>query len=285
MSGMSICFAMREAVEWILHLDPVFMHVGPLEIRWYALSYVFGILFAHWHITKASQCLALDKKFLDSLMLWAVIGIILGGRTAYILLYNPSFYWEYPSEILQTWHGGMSMHGGYVGCIIAVSIVCKKHRVRVMPVLDLCACAAPLGLFLGRMANLVNGELYGRATTTCLGVVFPSSGDLVPRHPSQVYEAMLEGLLPLLFMSILARYTKVRLRFGVLSHMFGAWYGIVRCAVEFFREPDPQVGYIAFGWLTMGQVLSAPIAVVGIFMLVLTVLREKPREGVADISA
>ncbi|MFV9870698.1 MAG: prolipoprotein diacylglyceryl transferase [Anaplasma ovis] len=273
---MSICFAMREAVEWLLRLDPVFVHFGPLEIRWYALSYVFGILFAHWRLTKASGHLALDKKFLDSLMFWAVVGIILGGRAAYVLLYNPSFYWEYPSEILQTWHGGMSMHGGYVGCMTAISVVCKKHKVSVAPVLDLCACAAPLGLFLGRMANLVNGELYGRVTTACVGVVFPSSGNLMPRHPSQVYEAILEGLLPLLFMNVLARYTKVRLHFGVLSCIFSIWYGAVRCAVEFLREPDSQVGYIAFGWLTMGQALSAPIAVIGIFVLVLIVLRGRP---------
>ncbi|ACZ48856.1 prolipoprotein diacylglyceryl transferase [Anaplasma centrale str. Israel] len=279
---MSICFAMREAVEWLLRVDPVFARIGPLEIRWYALSYVFGILFAHWYVTRASKYLAPNEKFLDSLVFWAIVGIILGGRTAYVLLYNPSLYWEYPSDILKTWHGGMSMHGGYVGCMTAVSIVCRRHKVSIAPILDLCACAAPFGLFLGRMANLVNGELYGRETTACIGVMFPSSGDLMLRHPSQVYEAILEGFLPLIFMNMLMRYTKIGLRPGVLSCVFSMWYGVARCAVEFFREPDAQVGYVAFGWLTMGQVLSAPMAVIGACALARIVLhsRSPRRESV-----
>ena len=218
-------------------------------------------------------------------MFWAIVGIVLGGRVTYVLLYNPGLYLEYPLEALKIWHGGMSLHGGLVGCIAAVGVVCRKHKVGFAHILDLCACSAPVGLFLGRVANLINGELYGKVTTTCIGITFPSSGDLLPRHPSQIYEAVLEGLLPLLFMNALMRYTKIRLHAGALSCIFGIWYGTVRCAVEFLREPDIQIGYVAFGWLTMGQILSAPVVAVCAVLLA-TIARRKrlsEREEVATI--
>ncbi|MGN7661197.1 MAG: prolipoprotein diacylglyceryl transferase [Anaplasma sp.] len=260
-----------------MNLDPAILRIGPLEIRWYALAYILGILFAYWYVGKVLRRRPeVHSKFLDSLVSWSVVGIILGGRIAYVLFYNANFYAEYPPEALKIWHGGMSFHGGCLGCIAGIAIVCRKYKVGILDVFDTCARPAPFGLFLGRLANLINGELYGKVTDSCVGVVFHNSGTTLPRHPSQLYEAVLEGLLLLIFVNVLAHYTRIGDRRGALTGIFLMWYGTARCAVELLREPDVQMGHIAFGWLTMGQILSVPMIICGAIMLILAMRRGLP---------
>ncbi|MGN7678697.1 MAG: prolipoprotein diacylglyceryl transferase [Anaplasma sp.] len=271
---MSICFAIQGLAQLLLDLDPTVLRIGPLAIKWYALAYIFGILFAYWYVGRVWRHRPeVHDKFLDSLVSWSVMGIILGGRIAYVLFYNADFYAEYPLETLKIWHGGMSFHGGCLGCIAGIIIVCRKYKMGILSVLDTCARPAPFGLFLGRLANLINGELYGKVTDSCVGVVFRNSGTTLPRHPSQLYEAVLEGLLLLALINVLAHCTRIGDRRGALTGIFLMWYGTARCAVELLREPDVQIGHIAFGWLTMGQILSAPMIIVGAIMLILAMRR------------
>ncbi|MCM1001616.1 MAG: prolipoprotein diacylglyceryl transferase [Wolbachia endosymbiont of Melophagus ovinus] len=248
-----------------MSLNPVIFSIGPVSIHWYSLAYVLGIVFAYWYLHKLDNQKIFTKSFHDSLLTAVIVGIILGGRLGYALIYDPVFYISNSIEILKTWGGGMSFHGGAIGVLCAVIISCKRHNIPIFYTLDLISCGVPIGLFLGRIGNFINGELFGRVTTVPWGMVFPESGDNLLRHPSQLYEAFFEGLLFFAAINSLFFLTRIRLYRGALTGIAVMWYGIVRFIVEFFREPDYQVGYL---WLdlTMGQLLSVPMVLLGIII-------------------
>lgn len=249
-------------------ISPIAFEIGPLVVRWYALAYVAGILLAqryiYWLDNRRPSPL-LSAKARDDLILYGVIGIILGGRFGYVIFYNLNYYIDNLSQVLHIWQGGMSFHGGFIGVLVTFWLFARHHKVNYLQLMDLLAVATPIGLFLGRLANFVNGELYGRVTTSSFGMVFPTGGP-VPRHPSQLYEAGLEGLLLGLILWGLATRSKALSRAGMLSGVFVAGYGIARFTVEFFREPDAQLGFLALG-LSMGQWLCVPMVLFGIGML------------------
>ncbi|MGL9681882.1 MAG: prolipoprotein diacylglyceryl transferase [Wolbachia sp.] len=246
-----------------MSLNPVIFSIGPISIYWYSLAYVLGIVFAYLYLHKLDNQRIFTKSFYDSLLTATIAGIILGGRLGYVLIYNPIFYISNPIEILKTWGGGMSFHGGAIGVLCVVIISCKRHNIPIFYTLDLISCGVPIGLFFGRIGNFINGELFGRVTAVSWGMVFPESGDNLLRHPSQLYEASFEGLLLFLTINSLFFLTRIRLYCGALTGIAIMWYGIVRFIVEFFREPDYQVGYLWID-LTMGQLLSVPMILLGI---------------------
>lgn len=250
-------------------IDPIALEIGPLVIRWYALSYLAGILLGWVYVRRLAATLpVITKEQIEASISWVVIGVILGGRIGYVLFYNLPFYLAHPSEILQMWHGGMSFHGGMLGVILATYLFCRKHQLRFWAVIDTFACAAPIGLFLGRIANFINGELYGNVTDSALGMVFPDGGPL-PRHPSQLYEAFLEGLCLFVLLFLVQKYTNARKKPRLISGLFLIGYGISRFVVEFFRMPDEQLGYLFFDQITMGHLLSAPMVLLGLFLVYL----------------
>ena len=214
----------------------------------------------------------LSKKAREDWMSWAVLGIIFGGRLGYVCFYNFGYFLHHPLEIFAIWQGGMSFHGGLLGVILAMWIFAKKYKINYLKMMDVVAVAAPFGLLCGRLANFVNMELYGRITDGDFGVIFPGAGEL-PRHPSQLYEAGLEGLLLLLLMNFLFFKTKIRKLDGALSGVFLLGYGLARAVVENFREPDAHLGFI-FGEMTMGQLLCAPLILVGIGLIILSFLKK-----------
>ncbi len=245
-------------------LDPDIVHIGPVHIRWYGMMYAVGFaasyLLVRYRIAKKK--LPLSSEFLDSLYTWLVLGLILGARLGYVLFYNLSFYLEHPLDILAVWQGGMSFHGGLIGSVGAGIWCCRRHRADPWVVADIVTATAPIGLAMGRLGNFINGELYGRITTAPWGMIFPQGGPL-PRHPSQLYELLLEGIV--LFTVLWSIKDRVRNR-GVLTSVFIILYGLFRFIAEFFREPDPQLGFIA-GPFTMGQVLSACMVLAGAVLL------------------
>ncbi|HSQ98123.1 MAG TPA: prolipoprotein diacylglyceryl transferase [Rickettsiales bacterium] len=248
-------------------LDPIIFQIGPLAIRWYSLAYIFGIIFA-WFIINyfnKKQTVFNEKAISDDFFLYIVLSIILGGRIGYVLFYNTSYYLQNPLDIIKIWQGGMSFHGGLIGCLIGIYLLCKKHKINYWAFCDLLAVATPIGLFFGRIANFVNMELYGRITTSKIGIIFPNGGPL-PRHPSQLYEAFFEGLILFCILFCLARFTKIRRQEGVLSGLFLIGYSISRFSIEFFREPDSQIGYI-LQYFTLGQILSLPIFIFGCYLI------------------
>ncbi len=250
-------------------IDPVAVAIGPIAIRWYALAYLAGIVIGYLILRRllARPGWTLAPTSLDDLLFYVVIGIILGGRLGYVLFYNPGYYLERPLEALAIWHGGMSFHGGLVGSLVAVWLVARKHGVSPLEVADALAVAAPPGLFLGRLANFVNGELWGRPTELPWGVIFPDPrAGGVPRHPSQLYEAALEGLALGLVLWWLARRPRRSGEAGLLAGVFATGYGLARVLVELVREPDPQLGYL-LGGLTMGQLLSLPMIALGVALV------------------
>jgi len=250
-------------------IDPVAISIGPLQFRWYALAYVVGLFLAiAWakHLLKTERFWkpgrpSMSVEQMDAFMLWAMAGVVLGGRLGYVLFYNPSYYLSHPLEALAAWHGGMSFHGGFLGVIIASWLFTRRHGLRLDRLLDLAAASVPIALFLGRVANFINGELWGRVTDVPWAFVFPGAGDL-PRHPSQLYEALLEGLVLFAVLHLLVRRGALA-RPGLIAGAFTAGYGISRVIVEFFRQPDAHIGYLLGGWLTMGMVLSLPLLAVG----------------------
>jgi len=246
-------------------IDPVLVEIGPLAIRWYALSYVAGILLGWWYIGKLDKKTQIFvQKAYDDFIIWAIFGILLGGRLGYVLFYNLPYYSSNPSEILAVWKGGMSFHGGLIGVIISIYLMCRTYKMSFLKTTDLICCAAPIGIFFGRIANFVNAELYGRITDVSWGVVFP--GEVFARHPSQLYEALLEGLVLFLIMFFLVTKTHSRERAGFLSGFFLVGYSFFRASVELFREPDPQLGFI-FSDITMGQMLSIPMFLIGVVLM------------------
>ena len=248
------------------NIDPVALSIGPLEIRWYALAYLCGILLGWWYalyLVKRDEGKGLrpTKLDIDDYIPFAVLGVILGGRIGYVLFYQPGYYFANPSQILQIWTGGMSFHGGILGVIISVIAYSVIRKIPVLRLGDLFAVCCTFGLFFGRLANFINGELYGRVTDAPIGMVFPGGGEL-PRHPSQLYEAALEGLLLFIILSFMAHKESIRSRPGILIGTFMIGYGLARMFVEMFREPDSYLGFLA-GGLTMGQLLCIPMIVIG----------------------
>jgi phosphatidylglycerol---prolipoprotein diacylglyceryl transferase len=243
--------------------DPVAIEIGPFAVRWYALSYIVGLLigwsYCRWLTRRPPH--TMSKQQIDDFLLWATLGVVLGGRLGYVLFYNPLYFLEHPLQIFIVWQGGMSFHGGLVGMILAMILFTRNRRLPFFALADIVACATPIGLFLGRLANFVNGELYGRVTDAPWGMVFPGGGP-EPRHPSQLYEAFLEGIVLFIVLFVLVRFTAAKAKLGVLSGAFLIGYGISRIIAEIFREPDAQLGFL-LGGATMGQLLSVPMLIMG----------------------
>jgi phosphatidylglycerol:prolipoprotein diacylglycerol transferase len=248
-------------------IDPVAIELGPIAIRWYALAYLAGLLLGWWLAKRlvARPGWQIRPEALDDLLVYVTLGIILGGRLGYVLFYNFSYYVEHPLEILYVWRGGMSFHGGLIGVLAACWWFARRSGVRFLELTDLIAALAPIGLFLGRLANFVNGELWGRPTDVPWAVIFPHAGP-EPRHPSQLYEAALEGLVLFALVQLFAWRPRRPADVGRLSGLFLVGYGLARSFVELFREPDPQLGFL-WGGLTMGQLLSLPLIVFGLLLL------------------
>jgi phosphatidylglycerol:prolipoprotein diacylglycerol transferase len=242
--------------------------LGPFAIRWYAMAYIAGLVIG-WR-----YCVALAKRpplvvkptDVDDFLTWATLGVVLGGRLGYVLFYQPSQYLANPLSALEVWHGGMSFHGGALGVIIAILLFCRQRGLSFFSFGDIIVCAVPIGLFFGRIANFINGELWGRVSDAPWAMVFPTGGP-EPRHPSQLYEAGLEGIVLFLVINGLDRTTRIREKPGALGGVFLIGYGCARITSEFFRQPDPFLGYLAFDWLTMGQVLSLPLILAGLVLL------------------
>lgn len=246
-------------------IDPVAVHLGPLAVRWYGLAYLSGFLIAYLMLRRLARSgrLSVTPAQVADLVPWLLIGVMVGGRAGWWLFYHRADGTSEPwYEPLAIWHGGMSFHGGLTGVIVAMTLWCWNNNVALASVADAVALVAPIGLLLGRLANFINAELVGRVTSVPWGVVFP--GETVPRHPSQLYEALLEG--PLL-LSILFFVFKHHRRPGTVAASFLTLYGFFRICIEFFRQPDEQIGFIAFGWLTMGQLLSAVLIPIGLLLL------------------
>jgi phosphatidylglycerol:prolipoprotein diacylglycerol transferase len=247
------------------HIDPIIVRIGPFAIRWYGVMYLLGFAASYFLVRYQVRKKKLDIKMdsIDSLYSWLVIGLILGARAGYVVFYNPIFYLHHPLEVFAVWHGGMSFHGGLVGAVGAGILFCSRNRLDFWQLCDLIIVTAPIGLGLGRIGNFINGELYGRVTDVPWAMVFPSGGPL-PRHPSELYEFFLEGVV--LFI-ILWTLKNKNLRRGTLTALFLILYGVFRFFVEFFRQPDPQLGFIA-GPFTMGQILSVATILGGAAILI-----------------
>jgi len=255
-------------------IDPVAVSLGPFAIRWYALAYIAGLVLG-WR-----YCLALADRpphlvrrhDIDDFLIWATFGVVLGGRIGYVLFYNPGYYFAHSLQALYVWHGGMSFHGGAIGVTLAIILFARARQIRIFAFSDVIIEAIPIGLFFGRIANFINGELYGRPTDVAWAMIFPNGGP-VPRHPSQLYEAFCEGILLFLLLFIAER-RGARRRPGIETGLFLAGYAIARMSGELFRQPDPQLGYLIFG-TTMGQLLSIPVLIAGIVIIVW--VRRSPR--------
>lgn len=241
--------------------------LGPFPLRWYSLAYIVGLLFGWWYARIVAQRVKapVTRQHLDDYLLWATFGVIIGGRLGYVIFYKPSLYLARPLEILALSDGGMSFHGGLMGIIITAILFTRRHRIPTFAFADILACVAPVGLFLGRCANFINGELWGRRTDVAWGMVFPDAGP-DPRHPSQLYEAALEGLILFAVLFWLSRQAFVRHHRGTLAGTFFIGYGLSRFAVEYVREPDRHLGLLA-GFISMGQILCLPMIAFGVFLI------------------
>ena len=249
-------------------IDPVLISIGPLAIRWYSLAYIAGILIGWRYILGLAAVRkqdGIDAAAIDDLIVWLVLGVILGGRLGYVLFYKADYYASNPLEAFYVWQGGMSFHGGAIGVILAMALFSRKRGIAFLPLADMVVCAVPIGLFFGRIANFINGELFGRPTDVPWAVVFPRGGP-DPRHPSQLYESLLEGLVLFLILAALWRFTRLSDRPGALGGVFLMGYGAFRFFVEFFRQPDDHLGYLIAG-ATMGQLLSLPLIVAGLWLV------------------
>src|SRR5712675_1622833 len=262
--------------------DPIAIAIGPIAIRWYALAYIGGIVLG-WLYARAliknenlwGGPAPITLPQMDDFILWVTVGIILGGRTGYVLFYNLPFFVQHPAEIFELWKGGMSFHGGFLGCVVAVMLFCRKHDLPVLSLGDITTAVGPIGLFLGRLANFINSELWGRPADSSVpwAMVFPNGGPL-PRHPSQLYEAALEGLLLFAVLFVLIRCGALK-RPGTIIGAFALGYGMIRMFCELFREPDAQLGFLWQG-LTMGMLLSLPLMLAGIAFIAVARRRETP---------
>ncbi len=248
-------------------ISPVIFSIGSFSLRWYALAYLVGIISAWLLIKKniAKYNIGISSEQLDDIVFYSTLGIILGGRIGYVLCYGWKHFTHNPLEIFAIWHGGMSFHGGLIGVIIGLLCFCHKYKFNFLKITDLVALYVPIGIFLGRIANFINDELWGRVSTVPWAVKFPSGGYL-PRHPSQLYEAITEGLLMFIILNFLWKKELVRTHYGIISSIFLIVYSISRICMEFFREPDAQIGFIINN-ITMGQLLSLPFLILGLYIL------------------
>ncbi len=259
------------------NFDPVIVQLGPFAIRWYALAYIGGILLGWWY----ARFLIRSEQFwqrrapvklndYDDFIVWITLGIILGGRAGYVLFYNFPHFRDHPLEILEVWKGGMSFHGGFLGCLLAVVLFSYKRGISMLSLGDITCAVGPIGLLLGRIANFINGELWGRTTDVPWAVMFPAGGG-VPRHPSQLYEAVLEGVILFVVLAALIKRGALR-RPGLIIGFFAIGYAIARSISELFREPDVQLGYL-WGPLTMGMILSVPLFLAGVGFVIYALRR------------
>lgn len=251
------------------NLDPIAFAYGPIIIRWYALAYITGFL-GGWGV--AAQLLKryagvnrVASVIVDDLLVYVIFGIILGGRIGYVLFYNGAYYLQHPGDVLQLWQGGMSFHGGLIGSLIGMALYARRNEYKFLEITDVAAAVTPIGLFFGRLANFVNDELFGRVTDVPWAVRFPN-GDFLPRHPSQLYEAGLEGIVLFAVMMALATRPATWNKKGLLSGVFLIGYALARTTAEFFREPDIQIGFL-FNGVTMGQILCIPMLIAGALIL------------------
>ena len=254
-------------------IDPIFLDLGFIQFRWYGLAYVAGIL-CGWlygrHLAGNSKLWPngvspITKTNIDDFILYITLGIVLGGRLGSVFFYDFERYAQNPLDIFKVWEGGMSFHGGLIGVVVGILLFCRQYKVPLFSLIDVVAASVPFGLFFGRIANFINGELWGAPTSMPWAMVFPTAPDALPRHPSQLYEAALEGLLLWLILRIATHHFKMFRRPRFTGALFIFFYGCARIFVEFFRVPDVQLGYLAFGWVTMGMVLSVPMLLVGIW--------------------
>ena len=260
-----------------LGLSPVALALGPLKIRWYSLAYIAGILIGWWYLLKliAQPGAPMARRHADDMVFYATLGILLGGRLGYCIFYKPEL-WQHPVDVLKLWEGGMSFHGGAIGMSVGIFYLAWKNKLNWLRIHDYIACCVPFGLFFGRIANFINGELWGRATDVPWAMVFPGSyASDVPRHPSQLYEAGLEGIVLFTILWFAFWKTKARYEPGKLTGIFLMGYGFARFFVEFFREPDEGLGTLSWG-LTMGQTLTVPMLIGGLY-LILTAKRRRHR--------
>jgi phosphatidylglycerol---prolipoprotein diacylglyceryl transferase len=254
--------------------DPVALQIGPLEIRWYALAYIAAILIGWFYAARALKNEKLwaqgqarpTVQHFDDVIVYITLGVVLGGRLAYVLFYDPARFMQEPWEIPAIWHGGMSYHGGFLGAMLAIILFAKAKKIPALTMLDVAAAAAPLGSLFGRIANFIKPELWGRPSDVYWAMVFPGAGNQ-PRHPSQLYQAALEGLLLFIILQIIVKRGGFK-RPGLVAGCYGTGYGIARIIGELFREPDPQLGFIFGGVATMGMLLSLPMILAGGWLIV-----------------
>lgn len=257
--------------------DPIALSLGPLQIRWYGLMYLLGFI-TGWALGRyrAKQANSgWTATQVDDLVFYSALGVIIGGRIGYVLFYSSAHWLSDPLLLLRVWEGGMSFHGGFIGVLLAMLLFARKYQKPFWEAVDFVAPLIAPGLFFGRIGNFINGELWGRVTDVPWGMVFQQTGDQLPRHPSQLYQAALEGVA--LFLIVWLFSAKPRPTMAV-SGIFALSYGLFRFLVEFVRQPDVQLGYLAFGWVTMGQILSLPLIAVGVILLVLA-YRHNPAAG------
>jgi phosphatidylglycerol:prolipoprotein diacylglycerol transferase len=249
--------------------DPVAVQLGPFAIRWYALAYITGLVLG-WRLMRRlvrQTPPVASVEQVDDFLTWATLGVVLGGRLGYVLFYQPALYFSHPAAILEVWHGGMSFHGGVLGVVVALVLFTHRNRIPLLGFADRLAVCVPIGLGLGRIANFINGELWGRPAPDWLpfAMIYPQAGP-VPRYPSEIFQAILEGLVLFAVLFVLSRSPERRARFGWLTGAFLVGYAIARIVGECFRQPDAFLGYLAFG-ITMGQVLSIPMLVAGAWLI------------------
>jgi phosphatidylglycerol:prolipoprotein diacylglycerol transferase len=252
-----------------LHLDPVALDLGFFQIKWYSLAYITGILVGWWYLLKliAQPGSPMARRHVDDLVFYATLGIILGGRLGYAIFYSPDMLLS-PWRLIRLWDGGMSFHGGMIGTSIGIILFARKEKLDWLRIHDYLACAVPFGLFFGRMANFINGELWGKPSNVAWAIIFPRTGNDVPRHPSQLYEAGLEGIALFAILWFAFWRTKARYEPGKLVGLFLLGYGLARFTVEFFREPDSQFSGTFFATtIHMGQLLTLPMIIGGLYLI------------------
>ena len=248
-------------------IDPNLLEIGPFAIRWYALAYIAGLLLGWRYMLRlnSSRAHLTTSEVIDELLVWAMVGVVLGGRLGYVVFYNLSFYIENPTQIFAVWMGGMSFHGGLLGVTLTIIWFAKRRHLELLRLSDLVSCAVPLGLFFGRIANFINGELFGRVTDVPWAMTFPRGGPL-PRHPSQLYEAALEGMVLFALLAWLAWHKGALQKPGMLTGVYLLGYALARALIELVRQPDVQIGFLPLG-TTIGQWLSVPMLFGGVYLI------------------
>jgi phosphatidylglycerol:prolipoprotein diacylglycerol transferase len=264
------------------NINPIALQFGPIAIRWYSLAYMFGLL-GGWLLAKKMADVwknGVNSDDIDDFLTYATLGVILGGRLGYVIFYNLEYFAMNPLQILKVWQGGMSFHGGFLGVAIAMVLYAKVKKISFLALTDIIVCVSPIGLGLGRVANFINGELFGRVATSDVSwaVIFPNGGPL-PRHPSQLYEALLEGVCLFLILNGLAKVKKIRNAKGFLSGLFVINYSIFRLIIEYFREPDAHLGFFFGANVTMGQILSLPMFIAGSAIIAYSIFEKRKNDA------